>query len=129
MTKNSWNKFTEEYPNTDCLVCYVSTAVPKMRIFDKQNKKLPTPYKLFLEWLKTNLNGDWTATILGKEKGNTVFYIKVVLDQDIEKINKKWGLSSKTTEKNKFGCPRIFQIGYRDEDYDKLANELGYMPK
>jgi len=62
MAYMSWNSFVEKHKKRVGFLAAVSAALPKGPHFDKNNKKLPTPYGLFKEWASKSLNGDWAST-------------------------------------------------------------------
>lgn len=121
MAKLSWNKFTKANPTASALTTHVSASLPKRGSphLDKKGQKLPTPYGLLTEWLLANLSGDWTSMIA---KGATV--IKVADPADALKILKRFpavGSQQKTAV-----SPVTQQINYQNQDYAKLAVEMGY---
>lgn len=87
MAKKSWNTFAGTYPSATTFTTAVSATLPKQMQFDKNNKKLPTPYGLFIEWSKAYLTGDWASTRI-KGLG---FAISVDSQIDIQLISKTFG--------------------------------------
>lgn len=55
MAKKQWSGFFSNRPNAVTYTSAVSASLPKTMQFDKNKKKLPTPYGLFCEWAKNNL--------------------------------------------------------------------------
>jgi hypothetical protein len=89
-------------------------------VFDKNNKKLPTPYALFKEWASQNLSGEWSSTKVGGG-----FVVCVASKADAQIILNKFkavGHAKKTP-----ACPKTVPIGYRDSSYKNLATEMGYV--
>lgn len=69
----------------------VSAELPKKMQFDKNKKKLPTPYWLFCEWAKNNLRGDWASTTIAG--GGAV---AVESQSDIALIQSTFGASTQS---------------------------------
>jgi len=121
MTKKSWDKFSAEHPASPAFVAKVSSSLPRQfPVFDKSQRKFPTPYRLLVEWLKAKLVGDWASTTA---KDGLVF-VRVANEADILAITQRFprvGQSSISP-----ASPNTIQINYSDSDYSKLADELGY---
>lgn len=119
MPNMSWNAFVTKYKKPFCFSALVSASLPKGLVFDRNKKKLPTPYGLFQEWLSANLTGDWTSM---KVTGGFVVYVATTNDNDL--ITRKFAISgvvkSKVSDKTQ-------QLLYRDSSYANLAKELGYV--
>lgn len=119
MAKIAWNIFTNTYKSPIGFAAVVSGSLPKAMAFDRNKKKLPTPYGLFLEWAEKTLTGSWSST---KVTGG--FFICVDNQTDANVIAKKFGTIgvSKKTQ----ACDNTTQIGYQDSKYVALAKSLGY---
>jgi len=120
MTKKNWNEFTEANPKAVSFGAAVSSRLPKGLLFDKNGKKLPTPYGLFCEWAVANLTGDWTGMTA---KGG--FVIKVATQADAQTVTKAFG--ARKLDRAAQGCAASYQVRYQDADYGKLAASLGYV--
>lgn len=118
MSSMTWNAFMTKHKNYFCFSAPVSPKLPKGPHFDKNKKKLPTPYGLFQEWLSGSLAGDWTSM---KVTGG--FIVCVATDSDNAFITKKFSVTgvvkSAVSDKTQ-------QLHYRDSNYSSLAKELGY---
>ena len=55
MSKMAWNAFVKNFPNAPAFMAQVSARLPKGLHFDGHNLKLPTPGRLFEEWMEKNL--------------------------------------------------------------------------
>lgn len=119
MAKLSWNSFIEKHKDPIGYVASVSGRLRKGQTFDKNNKKLPTPYGLFCEWASKNVTGSWTSTKNGGD-----FIICVASKDDAVRIADKFGTVGKA-KKSKL-CANTTQIGFQDSSYGPLAKELGY---
>lgn len=122
MPRKSWNDFATQYPQAPAYTAVVSSSLPNGPHFDKKNKKLPTPYSLFLEWLGQTLTGNWAS-----EKLPGGFAVRVATSEDAKLLIKRFpvmGPSKKTPL-----APKTFPIAYSDLHYGKLAKELGYLLK
>lgn len=120
MPKKSWNIFASTYPSATTFTSAVSAALPKHLQFDKNRKKLPTPYGLFIEWARGNLTGDWASTSI---KG-VGFAVSVETQTDIQLITITFGTIGsvkKTPVANK-----TIQVNYKNSDYANWAKKLGY---
>jgi hypothetical protein len=121
MAKQSWNRFTKTNPAAPAFTARARTSLSKRGSphLDKKGQKLPTPYGLLVEWLAANLSGDWTSMAA---KGAAV--VKVVDQADAAAILKRFpavGSQQKTAV-----SPTTQQINYQDQDYPKLAVQIGY---
>lgn len=120
MPKKSWNTFAGTYPSAIVFAAKVSAALPKQLQFDKNGKKLPTPYGLFVEWAGVHLTGDWSSTSIN----GVGFAVSVESQTDAQLIETTFGtigVSKKTIVSNK-----TIQVNYKDSDYAGLAKKLGY---
>ncbi len=120
MARKDWNTFVKQYPNSAGFVAAVSRSLPNGPHFDKKNRKLPTPYGLFQEWLQSALMGDWSAT---RVPGG--FMVRVATKQDAERILRAFPATgrARTTP----ACRRTIPFSYRDASYGALAKQLGYV--
>jgi len=119
MAKLSWNEFIAKHKKPTGYVAAVSSALPKGLHFDRNKKKLPTPYGLFQEWAAKSLSGDWAST---KVPGG--FIICVESQADASTITRGFGVIGQTIATP--ACANTTQIGYHDSDYAALAKALGY---
>jgi hypothetical protein len=122
MPRKPWNDFVAAHPQSPAFAAAVSSSLPKGPHFDKKNKKLPTPYGLFQEWLGQTLAGDWSSQTM---KG--AFFVRVATKEDAELLLQKFpatGPAKKTAV-----APKTFPISYSDSGYGPLAKELGYQLK
>lgn len=107
--------------NAETCTSVVSASLPKKIQFDKNKKKLPTPYGLFFEWAKNNLAGNWASTTIS----GGGFAMAVESQSDSALIRSTFGASAqpkKTPVGNK-----TFECGYSDSMYASLAKSLGYV--
>ncbi|WP_170310130.1 hypothetical protein [Thalassospira povalilytica] len=118
MTKKSWNNFTIDHPNAYQISCVCPPALPTRIKFDNSGKRLPTPYGLFCEWLKTQISGEWATTKAGK-----IFMIKVSNKNDLQKILSAYQSKKIATQP---GSSASYQTMYSTLDYGPLARHLGY---
>lgn len=89
--------------------------------FDKNNKKLPTPYGLFCEWAKNNLSGEWASTTIA----GVGFAVAVERQSDSALIASTFGAQAQP-KKTSVGNT-TFQCRYSDSEYGSLAKSLGYV--
>ncbi len=122
MPKIQWNTFITNNKSSYCFSSAVSSALPQGYRFDKNNKKLLTPYGLFQEWLKSSIQGDWASI---KVKGS--FFVRVVDKKDAQLLINTFG-ASKNTRKTP-ACSSARQLHYKDSSYRKLASSFGYVFK
>jgi hypothetical protein len=119
MPKIKWNDFATAYPSAPGYVAHVSSKLPKGPHFDRNKKKLPTPYGLFQEWAKQSLKGDWSGiTHLGG------FTVRIADPADQTIILNSWpamGPAKKAPQ-----APQVTQINYCDRSYEDLARKLDY---
>jgi hypothetical protein len=121
MAKMNWNKYITQYTNnTIAFAAPVSSSLPKGMEFDKNGRKLPTPYSLFSEWCASYLSGDWA--IIKVPKG---FIVCVADNNDAKTIRDEFKVigSGKITKAGK----NTYPIGYKDSEYAALAGDLGYV--
>lgn len=116
MSKQTWNIFIRKHPIPQYFCAGVNSQGPP---FDKNHKKLPSPYGLFQEWASSNLKGDWASV-----KIPPGFIISVVEASDVERIKRKFGYFGVPKWVGNF--PNTQQIGYSNSDYANLARSLGY---
>ncbi|MEL7965813.1 hypothetical protein AAG587_05535 [Vreelandella neptunia] len=121
MAKKQWNGFFSSRPNAVTYTSAVSATLPKKMQFDKNKKKLPTPYGLFCEWAKNNLTGDWASTTIS----GVGFAISVESQDDSALITSTFGASAQP-QSTEVGNT-TFQCGYSDSRYASLAKSLGYV--
>ena len=119
MTYMSWNSFVIKHQARVGFLSAVSASLPKGPHFDKNNKKLPTPYGLFKEWATKSLNADWAST---KVPGG--FIICVSSKDDAICITKNFGLTGE--KRSTPACDRTEVLKYSDSNYTGLAKQLGY---
>ena len=119
MAKLTWNAFRDKHKNPAGYTAAVSASLPNGPNFDKNKKKLPTPYGLFKEWASASLSGDWASTNF---KGG--FIVCVESQADSQLISKQFGIIGEA--KNTPACENTNQLGYRDSSYGDLAKLLGY---
>lgn len=119
MAKLSWDKFVEDQPLRVAFIAAVSAGLPPHLHFDKTNVKLPTPYGLFVEWARKNLQDDWAST---KVPGG--FVISIMSKPDAKLIAE--GFSLRDGPKRTPFCKKTYTIGYSDSSYEDLARSLGY---
>jgi len=119
MAKKAWNKFVVEYPQAWTFSAALGKW-PKGVLLDGREKKLPNPYGLILEWVRSAIAGDWAAM---KMQGG--FVIKVATDEDARRLTKRFP-ALKPQQHRPLPPPRTFAIRYTESDYKPLAEELGY---
>lgn len=119
MARKTWNKFVEEHSTAWTFGAALSKW-PKGVYLDTNEKKLPNPYGLFLEWLSGVMTGDWSAM---KMRG--AFEVKIATDDDARRLTKRFP-ALKPQAGRRAPPPRTFAIRYTDSDYRPLAEELGY---
>lgn len=120
MARVGWNDFVGKHLRTITFIAGVSASLPKGRELDKNGRKLPTPYALFVEWCKAYLTGEWAAT---KVSGG--FLLSVSTNEDAKAIQDEFKIigEAKRTPAGKSTYP----IGYKDSQYGALAGDLGYV--
>lgn len=121
MAKKQWNGFFSNRPNAAVYTSAVSASLPKKMQFDKNKKKLPTPYGLFCEWAKDNLSGEWASTTIA----GVGFAVAVESQSDSALIRSTFGASAQP-KRTSVGNT-TFQCGYSDSKYRSLAKSLGYV--
>jgi len=121
MAKLSWKDFNAKHRDPFGLGAAVSSGLPGATHFDKNKRKLPTPYGLFLEWSTASITGDWASC---KLTGG--FIVCVETQADAEIVMRKFGTLGGWKETP--ACAKTIQIGYRDSGYASLAKSLGYLP-
>ncbi|MEJ2743481.1 MAG: hypothetical protein P8176_13635 [Gammaproteobacteria bacterium] len=119
MANVKWNTFVAKYRTPVGYISEVSAKLSGGVQFDRNKKKLPTPYGLFKEWASVKLQGDWTSQ---KLKGG--FIICVATKQDADSISKAFGLVDGPVKTK--ACNQTYKIGYKNGTYGKLAKSLGY---
>ncbi|WP_153066247.1 MULTISPECIES: hypothetical protein [Xanthomonas] len=119
MAQQSWNDFIKNYPSRATFCAAVSASLPPAAQFDKNGKKLPSPYGLFNEWAKSNLTGDWSSS---KVSGG--FYLAVSERKDATLIQSKFGFNGTPIQTP--ASRKTQRIGYSDPEYAKWAKMLGY---
>jgi hypothetical protein len=119
MTKLEWNVFFPNRPNLWVCGAVVSSRLPQAMRFDKAGKKLPTPYKLFLEWAAKSMNGNWAATAVPEG-----FVVAVEASEDHRCIAQAHGPIRRSAFK--VGGRAVSLLSYSDGSYAKLAAALGY---
>lgn len=120
MSNIAWNSFVINHKKTVGFVAFVSATLPQGASFDKNKKKLPTPYKLFKEWCNKTLKDDWSSQRL---KGG--FIVCVSSQNDAELICSAFKVL--TPPQSTPACATTYRIGYSDSGYGALAKILGYV--
>lgn len=119
MRVRDWNKFIVAHSSATLLGAIVSTRLPPTLLFDTVGKKLPTPYKLFCEWLDASLIVTWSTVAVPQG-----FIIGLTDDVDKRIILAAYGPARhrgfKIAEKS------IGVLSYTDGDFAVLATKLGY---
>lgn len=87
---------------------------------DRNGKKLPTPYGLFEQWARNNLNGNWSTM---KIRGG--FYVAVSDLNDCQLISNRFGVGGPF--RNKIGKSTPLLLKYSNGNYAPLAASLGYV--
>jgi hypothetical protein len=120
MAKLVWNIFIDKNRKRIAFAAIVSANLPKCLEFDKNGRKLPTPYGLFSEWCKAYLSGEWATT-----KVNGGFLVCVATHEDAKTIQDEFKITGQArhTPAGKDTHP----LGYRDSQYAALAGDLGYV--
>ncbi len=116
----SWNSFVTKHKSPIGFAAVVSATLPKGPHFDKNKKKLPTPYALFKEWCEQSLSNEWSSQ---KFKGG--FIVCVSSQSDAQLIQSAFKILN-NQPKNTPACAKTYQIGYTDAGYGALAKTLGY---
>lgn len=119
MRVRDWNRFITENPSPTILGAVVSSRLPPALTFDKDGKKLPTPYKLFCEWLDASLVGNWSTVAVPQG-----FVVGVVDEVDKAKILAAYGPAKHRGFK--IADQSVGVLSYTDGSYAKLASERGY---
>lgn len=122
MAKLTWNNFISQYTNKNniAFAATISARLPPGIDFDKNGRRLPTPYSLFIEWCSAYLSGDWAIT-----KVKNGFIICVAVKGDGKAIQDEFKIigKAKITKANK----NTYPIGYKDSQYAVLAGDMGYV--
>jgi len=120
MAKIGWNNFVGKHTKRIAFIAGVSASLPKGVALDKNGRKLPTHYSLFVEWCKAYLSGEWATT---KVRGG--FLLCVSTNEDAKAIQDEFKIigQAKRTPAGKDTYP----IGYRNSQYAALAGDLGYV--
>ncbi len=119
MAYMSWDTFQKKHKTSASFSASVSGKLPKGPHFDKNKRKLPTPYGLFRTWLSVSLVGDWTTT---KVPGG--FLVCVADLDEADFIKKRFGVT-RTVLKTQIS-DQTYQLRYQDSNYGSLAKELDY---
>ena len=119
MAKLSWDKLVKDHPLRVAFIAAVSPGLPPHVQVDKTEVKLPTPYGLFTDWARQNLQDDWAST---KVSGG--FAISIISEPDAKRIAETFGLRD-GPKRTPFG-KKTYTIGYSDTSYEDLARSLGY---
>ncbi|MFM7855093.1 MAG: hypothetical protein ACKO96_24995 [Flammeovirgaceae bacterium] len=119
MRVRDWNKFMAAHPSAMLLGAVVSTRLPSSLLFDTFGKKLPTPYKIFCEWLDASLVATWSTVAVPQG-----FVIGLTDEVDKRIVLAAYGpvrhRGFKIAEKS------IGVLSYTDGDFSVLAAKLGY---
>jgi hypothetical protein len=119
MRVQDWNSFITTHPTAVIFGAVVSSRLPPALAFDKNARKLPTPYKLFCEWLEASLTGQWSS--LAVPNG---FVIGIVDETDKRVVLGAYGPAR--FKGFKIGDKSVAVLTYMDGKYAKLAEERGY---
>jgi hypothetical protein len=119
MRIRDWNRFITENPSATLLGAVVSTRLPPALMFDREGKKLPTPYKLFCEWLDATLLGTWSTVAVPEG-----FVVGITDDGDKMKIVSAYGPPKHRGFK--IAGKSVGVLSYADGSYAKLATDHGY---
>jgi hypothetical protein len=114
-----WSAFLAKHPKAIQLAAVVSSRLPPALRSDQGGNKIPTPYKLFCEWLEINLEGDWSSTAL--KQG---FVLGITNEADKITILKAYGPA--THKGFRFNEKSIPVLRFFDGSYVELASKLGY---
>ena len=98
----------------------VVTATLRRDIFDANGKKMPTPYNLFVEWLRSD-NG-WFHCEWCSEKIKGGFLVRMEKGWESEILKKYPAIGQ--PKQMPYGLATLFN--YTDKDYASLAVEIGY---
>ena len=121
MPKRTWNSFVSDHPKATTTAFGVAvTGFPKGAIFDKDRKKLPTPYALAQNWLGRTLAGDWTTM-----KDGDAFVILVSDPGDAALVLKKFPAVG-APAKSKI-ADKSYPVGYRAATFATLVKEAGFV--
>jgi hypothetical protein len=119
MQVRDWNTFITANPSATLLAAVVSSRLPPALMFDKNGKKLPTPYKLFCEWLDATLVGTWSTIAVPMG-----FVIGVTGAVDKTRILAAYGPARH--KGFKLAGKSVGVLSFTDGSYAKLATERGY---
>ena len=129
MAKMDWNKFVTQYTKAICFSVTMKQNLPKgAPKFDKNGKKLPSPYTLFCDWMKANLKHDWCAS---KQNGHTL--IRVADPSDAQLLANVFGatpakgIPAGIPAGISAGCASFYQLHHSDAGYKPLAGAMGYV--
>lgn len=120
MAKINWNTFIGKHTKRIAFIAGVSASLPKGLELDKNGRKLPTPYSLFMEWCKAYLRGEWATT---KVSGG--FLLCVATKEDAKAIQDEFKITGQA--KRTPAAKDTYPIGYKDSQYAALAGDLGYV--
>ena len=115
-----WKNFIDSYPQAYLLSALVSERLPSGITLDLEGKKLPTPFKLLNEWLKTNITGPYSMTWT-----SICIVIGITEASNYQIIMNRFGPCKSggiTVGRRKAPILR----NYMDGNYAELAYELGY---
>ena len=120
MPKRAWENFIADHKAPIGFAAAISAQLPKGSVFDKNKRRLPTPYGLFIEWCNAYLAGEWAIT---KVPGGFIVCVQSPADaQMIISEFKAIGAPKKTP-----ACVNTTPIGYKNSQYVALAGDLGYV--
>jgi hypothetical protein len=119
MARKPWNDFVKAHPTAPAFSTQVTATFKNGPYFDKSGQKLPTPYALFQEWLRKNMQGDWSTV---HSKG--AFAVRVAEEADAKLITQKYPAVGPARKSDV--SPSTTQISFVDASYGALATELGY---
>jgi len=117
----TWNTFVDAHPKAYIIAAVVSSRLPKGVAFDAAGKKLPTPYRLFCEWLAgAALEGLYTTTSVPNG-----FVVGLAEAADRDRLVLRFGPLKHGGFKLGGQAVKILS-GYSDGAYAGLAADLGY---
>lgn len=120
MPQRTWNSFVTDHPKTTTMAFGVSLAgFPKGPIFDKDRKRLPTPYALVRTWIAKTLTGDWTSM----KEGNA-FVILVADPGDAALVLRKFPALGPATKS--MPADKSYPVSFRADTFAELAKDAGY---
>lgn len=114
-----WNKFISTNPSATIFGAVVSSMLPPSLRLDKNGNNLPTPYKLFCEWMDASTVGTWSATAVPQG------FVIGVIDQ-VDKANILAVYGPTRHRGFKIAGMSVPVLSYTDGSYANLALARGY---